>query len=102
MSIIHELSILTAGTMQRVFSAGPSEGPRIRGVLADLGHIVICCQQADAVIEAGAGLLSAIVIIRCEGERSLTLVDIMLRARSRPANRCADRYLLGNIISNAT
>ena len=62
----------------------------------------ICCQQGEALIEAVAGRLSAIVILRREGERSLTLVDIMLRARSAPANRCADPLLSRNITSYAT
>ena len=42
--------------------------------------------------EAVAGRLSAIFILRREGELSLTLVDIVLRARSAPPIDVLTRY----------
>jgi hypothetical protein len=46
----------------------------------------------EALAEAVAGRWRAIVILRREGERSLTLVDIMLRGRSAPPIDVGPRY----------
>jgi hypothetical protein len=78
------------------------EGSQHHSFSSELEIWVTCCLQGNALIEAVAGRLSAIVILRREGEQSLTLVDIMLRARSASSNRGADPLLSRNITSCAT